>query len=76
MKASTGKAGADVKESGFFADAGHLQDAGLKSQSPSLCLSGDRGFYKEAEGKQNKEIKGGDLKCLYVQMSTVQCTSS
>ena len=35
MKANTREAGADVKESGLFADAGHLEDGGLTSQSPS-----------------------------------------
>ena len=34
-KASTRGAGADVKESGLFADAGHLEDGALMSQSPS-----------------------------------------
>ena len=35
MKANTQEAGADVKESGLFADAGHLEDGGLMSQNPS-----------------------------------------
>ena len=44
MKADTQEAGADVKESGLFADAGHLEDGGLRSQSPSPSLSGGRSF--------------------------------
>ena len=35
MKADTWKAGADVKESGLFADAGHLEGGELTSQIPS-----------------------------------------
>ena len=35
MKAHTQQAGADIEESGYFADAGHLEDGGLTSQSPS-----------------------------------------
>ena len=35
MKANTWEAGADVKESGLFSGAGHLEDVGLTSQSPS-----------------------------------------
>ena len=34
MKANSWEAGADVKESGLFADAGHLEVGGLMSQSP------------------------------------------
>ena len=32
------------------------------SQSPSECFSAGRGFYKEREGKQTKEINGKGLK--------------
>ena len=35
------------------------EDEGLMSQSPSSLLSAGRGFYKEGEGNQNKETKGG-----------------
>ena len=34
-KADTREAGADVKESGLFADAGHLEGGELTSQIPS-----------------------------------------
>ena len=34
-KANTPETGADVKVSGLFADAGHMRDGGLTSQSPS-----------------------------------------
>ena len=53
------------------------EDGGLLSQNPSffffsiLTSSAGRGLYKEGEEKQNKEIKGGGWKVLYVQMSTV-----
>lgn len=62
-KANTEEAGADVKESGFLADASHLEVGGCLSQgpspwedevlmslSPSPHLSGSRDFYKEEEG--------------------------
>ena len=52
------KAGADVKESGLFSDASHLEDGGLRSQSPSPPLIGGPGFYKEGEGNRT-EVKGG-----------------
>ena len=70
-KANTWEAGTDVKESGLFSGAGCLEDRGLMTQSLSPPLSGGGGFYKEGEGKQNTEIKGGDWKVLYMQMSTV-----
>ena len=50
MKANTGEVGADVKESVLFADAGHLKDGGLMSQSPSPPFNGSRSFYKEGGG--------------------------
>ena len=56
-KANTQEAGADVKESGLFADAGHLEDGGLMSQSSSPPLSGDRGLYKEGEGNRTKRLR-------------------
>ena len=64
MKANTQEAGADVKESGLFSVAGHLEDGRLMSQSPSLPLSGDRGFfffflYKEGEGNRTKRSRVG-----------------
>ena len=40
-KANTSEAGADVKESGLFLGAGHLEDGGLMSQSPSPEKMGD-----------------------------------
>ena len=58
-KANTQEAGADVKESGLFSGASHLGDGGLTSRSPAPHLCGGRGFYKQGEGKQNREIKGG-----------------
>ena len=57
-KANTQETGADVKQSGLFSVASHLEDLGLMSHSPSPPLSGGKGFYKE-EGEQNKEIKAG-----------------
>lgn len=40
-------------------------------QSPSPHLSAGRGFRKEGEGKQNKQVKGRELKVFYIQASTV-----
>ena len=57
-KANTRGAGAAVKASGLFVDAGHLDNGGPMSQSPSLHLSGHRDFYKEGKGNRT-EIKGG-----------------
>ena len=54
MKANTQDAGADVKESGLFSGAGHLEDGGLMSQSPSPPLSGNRGFYKRERGTEQR----------------------
>ena len=34
MKANTREAGADVKENGLFAEAGHLEDGGLHATKP------------------------------------------
>lgn len=54
-KTNIQKAGADVKDSGLFAIAGHLEDEGLMSQSPSptrwlnLCHKAHHHFSKEAE---------------------------
>ena len=83
-KANTREAGADVKESGLFSGARHLEDGGLMSQSLSPGktghsllqvlsppLSRGRGVYKEG-GEQNKEIKAGGWKGLYVQTSAVR----
>ena len=56
-KANTSEAGADVKESGLFVDASHLEDGGLTSQSPSPPLSGGRGFHKEGEGNRTKRSR-------------------
>ena len=58
MKANTQEADANVKECVLFADAGHLEDGGLRSQSPSPPLIGGPGFYKEGEGNRT-EVKGG-----------------
>ena len=57
MKANTGEADADVKESGALADV-RLQDGGLTSQSPSPPLRGGRGFDENERGT-DKETKGG-----------------
>ena len=71
MKANTREAGADVKESGLFADAGHLEDGGLTSQSPSpgkmedlflkvhLHLSVEAEVFTRRERGRNKENKEG-----------------
>ena len=59
-KANTGKAGTDVKESDLFSGTGHLEDGGLRSQSPSSHLSGGRGFHKEGDG--NRRGQGWGLK--------------
>ena len=82
MEANTQEAGADVKESGLFLDAGHLEDGRLMSQSPFLedgrltsqspspPLIRGRGFYKEGEGNRTKRSREGVGK-FYMQMSTV-----
>ena len=71
-KANTQEAGADEKESGLFADAGHLEDGvshlkahpledgGPVSQSPSLPLSEGRCFYKEEENRTKRSGEGVD----------------
>ena len=71
VKAGTGEAGADVKESGLFSDASnpeegelslqacHLGRRGLMSQSPSPPLSAGRGFYKERKGNRTKRPREG-----------------
>ena len=56
---STQEVGADVKESGLFSDAGHLEDAGLTFQSSSPPFSAVRGFYKEGEGNRTKRWREG-----------------
>ena len=66
-KANTQEAGADVKESGLFSGARHLEDGGLLSQSPSAPgkmgtpsqslsprLSGGGGCDKEGEGREQR----------------------
>ena len=55
MKANTQEAVADIKNSGLFAGAGHLEDGELKSQSPSPPLSGGGGVYKEGEGNRTRD---------------------
>ena len=50
-----------MERKAVYSDAGHPED-GLMSQSPSPPLSGGRGFYKEGEGEQNKEIREGVIK--------------
>lgn len=47
-----------------------LEDGGLASRGPSPPLGGGRGFKRRVRG-QNKEIRGGDCKVLYMPMSTV-----
>ena len=69
-KANTEQAGADVKDSGLFSGASHLEDGGLMTPSPSPPLSGGRGVYKEGEGNR-AEINGGGWKVPSVQTSTV-----
>ena len=69
-KANTHEAGADIKESGFFSGASHLEDGGVLSQSPFLPLNGGRGLYKEGEGNRTKRSREGVGK-FYMQMSTV-----
>ena len=63
------EADADVKESGIFSGAGHLQDGGLMSQSPSLPLSGGRGFYKR--GTEQRDQGRGLKSSPHAQVSTV-----
>ena len=70
-KANIREAGADVKESGLLSGAGHLEDGGLMSQSPSSPLSGGRGFCKEGEGNRTKRTRKVVEKFSYVQMSPV-----
>ena len=43
----------------FYSDASQLEHGGLMSQYLCPHISAGRGFYKEGEGKQNKEIKEG-----------------
>ena len=43
-KANAAEVGADVKDSSLCADAGHLEDGGLMSQSPSLPSWSMQGF--------------------------------
>ena len=47
------------------------KDGGIMSESLSYYLSIGRGFYLEGEGKQNREIRRGGWKVLYMQMSWV-----
>ena len=61
-KANTQEAGADVKESGLFSDANHLEDEGLMCQSPSPHLSGGRGVFEKGEGKRTKRSREGVAK--------------
>ena len=83
-KASAREAAADVKEHGLFADAGHLEDEGRTSQSPSPPLSGGRGFHKEGEGSRTERSREGVEKfsaCRWAQSILIrevmfQCTSS
>ena len=61
MKVNTWEADADIKESGLFSGASHLEDGRLTSQSLSPHLSGGRGFYKEVGGggaEQSDQGKG------------------
>ena len=58
-KANTRGVGADVKESGLFSDAGHLEDGGLTFQSSSPPFSAVRGFYKEGEGNRTERSREG-----------------
>ena len=86
MKLNAQEAGADVKESGLFADSGHLEDGGLMSQSPTPLLSGGRGIYKEGEG--NRTQRSGEGGCVAkfstcrqaqsipIRQVIVQCASS
>ena len=80
--ANTRETGADVKESGLFSGAGHLEGGGLVSQSPSPGKMGDSRlkahhhlsvqaevFIRRERGTE--EIKGGGCKVLYVQTSPV-----
>lgn len=47
--------------------SGRLRRWGLLLQSPSRGLSTGRGFYTEAEGQQNKGVKGRGRNALYLQ---------
>ena len=58
-KANTQEAGADVKESGLFSDADHLEDEGLMCQSPSPHLSGGRGVFEKGEGNRTRRSREG-----------------
>ena len=55
-KANTSEAGADVKESGLFLGAGHLEDGGLMSQSPSPEKMGDIQFKAQSHISVEAEI--------------------
>ena len=57
MKANTQEAGADVKESGIFSDAGHLEDGGLTSQrDPHLYSSIEiQAFIRRKKGTEQKD---------------------
>ena len=57
-KANTQESGADVKESGLFADAASRR-GGLMSKNPSPHLSGGKAFYKEGEGNRTKRWRKG-----------------
>ena len=49
-----------------YLSVGHLRRWGTLFSKPiSPRLNTGRGFYKEVEGKQNKEIKGKGLRVLY-----------
>ena len=86
MKDNTWEAGADVNESGLFSGAGHLEDGGLVSQSPSprkmdshleahVYLSVEAEVFIMRQKGTELGNQGGDwkvpYKVLYVQMSTV-----
>lgn len=58
VKAGTGEAGADLKESGLFSGARNLEDGELTSQSPSPHLREGRGFYKVRKNRTKRPREG------------------
>ena len=59
IKTNTREAGADMKESGLFSCAGHLEDGDLKPQSPSPHLSEGRVFIGRERGSRTKRSRKG-----------------
>ena len=75
-KANAQETGANVKERSLFKHLSPEKMGDLYLKAHLNISVQARGFYKEGEGEQNKELKGRSWKVLRVQISMVHSSKT